>query len=382
MKHKRPTVLVYSGNKAGRGPIPTITKAFMDGLSKSYDFIPFYAERRYGATATANLNLTNVYYFFKHLALWIFTIIRYRPDIVHYPVTSFWNMEKSLAFLTVSKVLRCKTVGHLHGGAFPDFWDGISRLRKRVARALFKRIDVMVVLSEYWRDIVKGRICPKHVRVVHNIIDKTFEDTLRENLGVEGGNVLFVGDMGRYKGVYDLIEALGKIKKSLRAKLELVGPEARNDDLDNIRTLIEDHNLGESVEVKGPLYGTEKIEAFRRASLFVLPSYAENFPLVILEAACAGLPIITTRVGAIPEFFEDDRSVCFVEPGNVEQIAQAVAELLSDKRKREALGNGARSVFLDKLSRERIIASLDDCYREVLEIELNQGKWHSLEARR
>jgi glycosyltransferase involved in cell wall biosynthesis len=382
MKRRRPIILIYSGNKAGRGPIPTITRAFVDGLSEHYDFIPFYAERKYGATATATLNLTNVYYFFKHLALWIFTIIRYRPDIVHYPVTSFWNMEKSLVFLTVSRVLGCKTIGHLHGGAFPDFWKSISRLRKRLALVLFKRVDDMVVLSEYWRDFVSKTISPKRVTVVHNVIDRKFEESVRQNLSAEDGNILFVGDLGRNKGVYDIIEALGKIKKSLPVKLELVGPEGRKNDLENIRALVEKYDLGDDVEFRGPLYSTAKIEAFKRACLFILPSYAENFPLVILEAACAGLPIITTRVGAIPEFFEDDRSVCFVEPGNVEQIARAVAELLSNKRKREAMGNEARRVFLDKLSRKRIIASLDDCYRKVLETEPNREKWHSLEARR
>ncbi len=368
MKQKKPRILIYCGNRAGRGPIPTITRAFMEGLSKSYDFIPFYAERRYGATAAANLNLINTYYLLKHLSLWILAVIRYRPDIVHYPVTSYWNMEKSLIFLTVSKILGCRTIGHLHGGAFPDFWQSISHLRKRTALILFKRVDDMVVLSEYWRAFVEEHVRPKHVSIVHNVIDKNFEQTLLPSPADADGNILFVGNLGRNKGVYDIIEAMRRIRKSTRTKLELVGPEERKNDLEKINALVEKYDLGDCVEIRGPLYGTDKIEAFKRACLFILPSYAENFPLVILEAACAGLPIVTTEVGAIPEFFEDERSVLFVEPGSVEQIADAIVGLLSHRRMRKELGNQAREVFRDKLARERIIKSLDDCYGNVLAV--------------
>lgn len=365
-KRPKPTILIYSGNKMGRGPIPTITRAFVDGLSRQYNFIPFYAERRYGNTTTSNLNLINVYYLLKHLSLWIAAIIRYRPDVVHYPITSFWNMEKSLVFLAISKSLGCKTIGHLHGGNFPRFWDSISRLRKKNALRLFKRVDDIVVLSECWQDFVKREISPRHISVVHNVIDKNFEENVLQTACARDGNMLFVGDLGKNKGVYDIIKAIHKIRKSLRVKLELVGPEGKKNDLEKIQTLVEKYELDGYIEIRGPLYDADKIEAFNKASLFLLPSYAENFPLVILEAACAGLPIITTRVGAIPEFFEDERSVRFVEPGNIEQIAEAIIELLSNEKMRDALGKEARRVFVDKLARERILQSLDDCYQKVL----------------
>lgn len=354
----------------------------MEGLSDRYDFIPFHAERKYGVTATANLNLINVYYLLKHLTLWIFTIIRYRPDIVHYPVTSYWNMEKSLVFLAVSKTLGRKTVGHLHGGGFPDFWKSISPLRKKIALALFGRVDDIVVLSEYWRDFVSKTISPKHVSIVHNVIDKEFEEGIRKNPKGGNGNILFVGNVGKNKGVYDIIEAVHKIKNSIHLKLELVGPEGRKNDLDKIRALVEKYDLDDCVKIRGPLYGTDKIDAFKRAGLFLLPSYAENFPLVILEAACAGLAIITTKVGAIPEFFQDKKSACFVQPGNIDQIANTIVELLSNDKKRENLGDEARRVYVNKLARETIINSLDKCYSNVLEHNLKEGQLDSLESRR
>ena len=74
----------------------------------------------------------------------------------------------------------------------------------------------------------------------------------------------------------------------------------------------------------------------------LLPSYIENFPLVVLEAAAAGQAIITTPVGAVPEFFEDGVSALFVDPGNPQQIANAIMRLLRNPGERRRLDHEAR----------------------------------------
>ena len=78
------------------------------------------------------------------------------------------------------------------------------------------------------------------------------------------------------------------------------------------------------------------------------------------------MPIITTRVGALPEFFEHNKSVIFVEPGNIEQIKNAVLDLLNNPEKRIRLGKEAMKVFIEKLNREKIIKALDMVYQSVL----------------
>ena len=110
----------------------------------------------------------------------------------------------------------------------------------------------------------------------------------------------------------------------------------------------------------------EKVDFFGNSGIFLFPYHKENFPLVIIEAACSGLAIITTRVGALSEFFEYNRSIIFVEAGNIEQIEEAVVDLLNNPEKRKRLGKEARKVFLEKLSRENIMKSLDNVYQSVL----------------
>jgi glycosyltransferase involved in cell wall biosynthesis len=291
--------------------------------------------------------------------------MRYRPDIVHYPITAHWNLEKSLAFLTISKAFGCKTIGHLHDGRFDNYWDSVSGPRKTLALHLFEKLDHMIVLSEYWKRYVERKVPVKHVDVVHNIIDKQFEESMRKTTYSKNGNLLFVGTIGKLKGVYDIVEAIHKIRKSLEVRVELVGPGRNKKHLKSIKRLIEKYELSDYVIMKGPLYGVNKIEAFKNASIFLLPSHNENFPLVILEAACTGLPIITTRVGGIPDFFEHEKSVYFIEPGNIKQIAQTIVQLLHNEEKREALGEEARKIFISRFSRENILESLDNVYQKV-----------------
>ncbi len=133
-----------------------------------------------------------------------------------------------------------------------------------------------------------------------------------------------------------------------------------------VNNLIDRYSLQKYIEVPGPLYGQEKVNIYKESEIFLFPSYNENFPLVIIEAAAAGLAIITTPVGALPEFFEHNKSVIFVEPGNVEQISEAIMELINDNEKRRFLGKAAREVFIKKLDRKKILESLDNIYQEVL----------------
>ena len=164
----------------------------------------------------------------------------------------------------------------------------------------------------------------------------------------------------------DILQAITKIHDKLKFTVTLVGPERELDITKGCVDLIKAYSLNWTVRVVGPKWGKDKIQLFRKSSIFLLPSYTENFPLVIIEAACAGLPIITTPVGAIPEFFEHDKSVIFVKPGNINQIEHAIIELLTKEDKRRRLGEAARKVFVSRLSRDKIMKSLNSVYRTVL----------------
>lgn len=369
MEQNKSIILIGSLTKENRGAIPTITKAFIEGLQGKYRFIPHYADRKYGETKASNFNVINIYYFIKHLALWTYKLIVYRPDIAHYPITSYWNLEKSLIFLKVAKLFGCKTVSHLHGGAFINFWSSLISSRKRFALKQINELDAFVVLSNGWKEkvIESVGIEKEKTFVVNNPIDYEFEKAFFSMPNDRSGNkILSIGVMSKHKGLFDILEVLKNIRNSHEITATLVGQEREPNINKKCQEMINAYSLERIVKVAGAKWGRDKIALFKDSDIFLLPSYIENFPLVIIEAACAGLAIITTPVGATPDFFENKKSVIFVEPGNIEQIKNSVVDLLNNPEKRKKLGEGARQVFEEKLSRDNIMNQLDKVYRYVL----------------
>ncbi len=363
-------ILIGSLTKENKGAIPTITKAIIEGLGDRYEYIPHYANRELGLTATASFNVFNVYYFVKHYVLWVLALLRYRPTIAHYPVTSYWNLEKSMFFLMTAKLLGAKPVGHLNGGSFDAFWSGLGPVRKRIGSWCLHNLDAFLVTGKRWRTWSCSMIGlkPERVIIIVNPIDITFETTALAFNHTGDTNVFFVGSLGKRKGVFDILAAASDLKhKGFCGHIHIAGPEDRTGDLRRIQEMISDKSL-DNVKLLGPLYGDEKIGHFRRHGIFLFPSYNENFPLVVIEAAAAGKAIITTRVGSLPEFFEHERSVIYVEPGNTAEIVQALLRLHQDPDLRKSLGEGAREVFSTYLSSHQICAELDNAYEFILRV--------------
>src|SRR5262249_22502401 len=154
--------------------------------------------------------------------------------------------------------------------------------------------------------------------------------------------ILSLGTMGKDKGIFELLEGVRIAALQQKFQLCLAGPEREPGIREKVRNFITEHGLEQCVSLRGAVWGEEKVELFRRASTSVLPSYMENFPLVVLEAAAAGHAIISTPVGATPEFFKGGVSALFVEPKNSEQIATAIVTLVADGRERSRLGQAAR----------------------------------------
>ena len=305
-------ILIGFINKDFSGPIPIITQSFIDGLSNKFNFIPFEMNRS-NQNLQRKFNLINIYYLIKHFFSWVKYLIKYRPDIVHFPVTSFWNLEKSLFFLHTAKLLGAKVViGHLHGGSFDKFWDNLSPIRKKNGVYLLERLDHFIVLGTFWENFFKNKVKFKKLSIVNNPIAKDFEIYFNSfNRDYNQDSLLFVGSIGKRKGCYDIIQCFEK--HSIKNTLTIIGPEESQGDISNIKKLV--NKFSNKIEIQKPIYGNQKNTFFKDAGIFLFPSYNENFPLVIIEAACAGMPIITTPVGALPEFFTHMENIYFVTPG-------------------------------------------------------------------
>ncbi len=103
-----------------------------------------------------------------------------------------------------------------------------------------------------------------------------------------------------------------------------------------------------------------------KADLFVLPSHAEGLPMTVLEAMGAGLPVVSTRVGGIPEAVVDGETGILLEPGDVVCLAAALRTLAEDPGLRARMGVAGRDRVREKFSTDRFFASFRAIWRDAL----------------
>lgn len=96
------------------------------------------------------------------------------------------------------------------------------------------------------------------------------------------------------------------------------------------------------VEHLGPVSMNQRVKCFENADIFVLPTYAEAMPISVIEAMAAGLAVITTPVGGIPELVSDGEDGLLVPPGDVSALAEKIAMLASDTEARVRFGARAQ----------------------------------------
>jgi glycosyltransferase involved in cell wall biosynthesis len=105
---------------------------------------------------------------------------------------------------------------------------------------------------------------------------------------------------------------------------------------------------------------------YRMANVVVLPSQMEALPMSLIEAAACGAPAIGTRAGGIPEVIEDDESGLLVPPGDPDALRRAIERLRDEPAARRRLGEGARAVWRERFTPERLAAELTRAYDDTL----------------
>lgn len=118
------------------------------------------------------------------------------------------------------------------------------------------------------------------------------------------------------------------------------------------------------MEFLGAVYGNEKLEVFRSCDFFLLPSYNEGFPIAIIEAMSAGLPIITTPVGGIPDVIKDEQSGFLINPGDYASMAQRILTLASNSSLRKRMGELNRSIVKEQFLKDAFIEKIDAIFKE------------------
>ena len=116
----------------------------------------------------------------------------------------------------------------------------------------------------------------------------------------------------------------------------------------------------------GWVNGEQKDKAFKEASIFCLPSYAEGFPMAVLDAWSYGLPVITTPVGGIPDVAVNNENLLVFSPGDIEALADCMERLIADKELYQKIQKASVDFADKRFSMSEINRQIGDLYKRIL----------------
>lgn len=237
----------------------------------------------------------------------------------------------------------------------------IGMVKRGIALYFFESIDLVLCISDFVkkRDIEKNYFPSRKVQVVHNGVDIRVFQKDTDAPRKAGVTLVYAGQLIPEKGVDVFLAAVSRVafEGELSVRIAGAGPAQQE-----LRALAE-RLLPGKVEFLGHVW--EIAPFFQAADIAVFPSrWAEAFGFVVAEAMACGVPVVGSRVGAIPEVIGDDEQAGLLfERDNVPELAQKLELLVHDKARRTQMGHRARQRVESRFSLEQMIAG----YLELLE---------------
>ena len=287
---------------------------------------------------------------------------REQPDIVHVHVADFPGFWEKVVFARIVSQRGIPTLLHLHGGSLDRSLRRLTGRRAQWVSNALQRSSAVISPTSSWLPILKRFVPVGHVVVLPNAVH--LEDfgldgrrtqlatsepgSTRSGVGTNASTpvkLLFLGMLSARKGMDDLLGALRILLEHgcVHFHLDVVGGEEVPGALRLYRERFHTAGLDAWACFHGERVGVEKLRFLESADIFVLPSRSESFGIANLEAMACGLPIVSTRTGAIPEYIEHGAQGLLVDPGDPSALAQALRRLIDAPSLRQHLGHAARA---------------------------------------
>jgi glycosyltransferase involved in cell wall biosynthesis len=290
-------------------------------------------------------------------------IYRRRVDLMHVNSYVPGNYARLAAFLMQVPII----IDHWHG--FTRFNDK----RRLICRVLARFTDLSISVSQGVKDYLLQEIGldPAKIRVVANGVDVAAIDAarpgpeVRRELGLpeEATVIGLVARLDHWgKGHKELFTAMAQIRARHSVHALIVGGGRR---IDEVRALAASLGLAGEVHFLGQRQDVPDL--LNAMDIFVLPSYSEGVSLALLEAMAAGLPVIATEVGGLPEVVTDGQTGLLIPPRDAAALAGALTRLLGDPDCARRLGANARDQVREHYSLDRLGREINAIYEELAE---------------
>ena len=332
------------------GGISSVVNVYRDSGLFDRQAIRYLATHRDGGRATKLLAMASAYVRF------VLALMRGKVGAVHAHVASRASFWRKAPLLRLAQWRGVPTVVHLHGAEFHLFYENeCSPGQQAVVREVFEQASAVIALSGSWKSWIERSFPAAKVSVIPNPIAIPAPTDWSQRLP---GVVLSLGRIGERKGSYDLLTALAATPPAQRWSLRLGG----DGELEQFKAKAQAQGLADQVQLLGWVRGDDKARQLREAWIYTLPSYNEGLPMSVLEAMAAGLPIVSTPIGGIPDAVTDGVEGFLVTPGDTAALGDRLGRLCADPELARRMGAAARARAIHSFSIEAIGPQLEAVY--------------------
>lgn len=307
-------VLVVATSHKTRGGITSVIKAHQQGVQ----WKEFHC--KWIETHIDKGMLWKLFYLIKGLTTYLLLLPFY--DIIHIHTSEPPSAIRKCIFIWFAKLYRKKTIIHFHAFSTETT---INSKYKKVYRYLFFKADIVIVLSNLWKECINNDFhLGDKIKVIYNPCTTEISNKQYN----KKNHILYAGTINARKGYEDLIKAFGLIANKFPDWNIIF---AGNGEIEKGRKIAIDLGIEKQIIFLGWVNGVNKDKAFKEASIFCLPSYAEGFPMAVLDAWAYSLPVITTPVGGIPDIAKDGNNLLLCKPGDYVYLASQIEKMITNE---------------------------------------------------
>jgi len=311
----------------------------------------------YVATHGAGAPLKQAGYPLKAAARLAAMLVKHRRLALHVHTAAQASFWRDACYMEAALAARCPFIVHFHGGGFDRFFDASGVAGQPLVRHLLEHAARVIVPSQRMATrlhsvspAVRAIFLPTPVAVA------PVQESARPNL------ILFLGRLHADKGIFDLLDALSQLRAAVPdVRLVCAGEGERK----AVARYAEGLGIADAVKFTGWVGPSGKRALLESAAVYALPSYAEGMPVTLLEAMAAGVPVVASAVGGIPEVVVDGTSGFLAAPGDITTLERLLRKLLLDRQLAARVGAAGRATVQARFAPEHALAKLEQLYTEL-----------------
>ncbi|RIJ47606.1 glycosyltransferase family 1 protein [Maribellus luteus] len=290
-------------------------------------------------------------------------VIVSKANIVHLgPSLGSNSIKRDGIMCVIAKFFNKKVYLHWHGWN-PDNEFLLEPPKLRFIQKTIFRANHITFLSSHFQSLFISKGYKNSSNVGNTFVDDNLlKDFKLSSNSKSTVNILFLSTISKNKGIYLALDVFSSLADDHNITFTIAGS---GPELENIKMQVP-KNLQNKIFFLGHVSGAKKVEAFNEADIYIFPSYYEGMPTSVLEAMAFGLPVVCSKVGAIPDFFENSKMGFIHDKNDIEAFKNSIKKLINDEALRNSIGRFNHKFATEYFLASKAVARIDADYKQLL----------------